>query len=109
MAIQKLFTNPQTGESGDYVRIDSLRDQRLVPEVTLFVGVYKGAEYAKPVLTKTHVFNNEPTHEDENGEPVIGRPYFLEAQDVDPAGMNHVKCGYEALKLLPEYEGFENI
>lgn len=105
MALQKTVIT-EHGATAEYHKIMSIRDVRSVPEVTVFVHVFKDAscKNLKPMLQKTYVFNNEETEVAED-EWVILRPYFLSPDEVNPEGENHIKLSYDALKLLPEYEG----
>lgn len=105
MALKKVVTT-EHGAEAEYHKIMSIRDMRSVPEVTVFVHVFKdeSCKNMKPMIQKSYAFNNIEVEVSEDVTE-IPRPYFLSVDEVNPEGQNHIKLAYEALKLLPDYQG----
>lgn len=109
MALKKPVSD-SSGFTAEYHQIYSVRDNPKIPEVTVFVNVFKDAQNkVKPLIKKSYAFHNQPIGYGENEEPIYGPVYFLEPENVNPENRNHIERAYEALKLLPEFDGYENV
>lgn len=97
MALKKSIDS-QYGVVAEYHRVVRVLDDRIRQSAEAVVHVYKDALALnkQPLEVRVFVFS---------GDPEADGAYCLVPSDIDPQGMNHIKRVYEALKLLPIYEG----
>lgn len=97
MALKKSIDS-QYGVVAEYHRVVRVLDDRIRQSAEALVHVYKDAQSVnkQPLEVRVFTFSND---QEADGA------YCLLPTEINPEGMNHVKRVYEALKLLPLYEG----